>query len=75
MARAEAVAFLQERVATFAASSLGRSRFAPAADVWLNKGRYDDDPEAWLRGDDDPKPPGPAPRETAMFPSLSELEL
>jgi len=50
MARAEAVAFLQERVATFAASSLGRSRFAPAADVWLNKGRYDDVPEAWLRG-------------------------
>ncbi len=54
MKRDEAVAYLQNRVTEFAVSPLGQSRFCPAADVWLNKGRYDDAPESWQRGEDEP---------------------
>lgn len=49
--REEAVVFLQERCEAFAKSPLGQCRYCPAADVWLNKGRYDDNPVAWERGE------------------------
>ena len=58
--REEAVEYLQAQVEAFSKSPLGQSKYAPSADVWLNKGRYDDDPTVWAKGDDS-KPPTPAP--------------
>jgi hypothetical protein len=44
---------LLEAVRAFAESPLGKGRFCPGPTPWLNQGRWEDDREAWQRGDDD----------------------
>lgn len=46
------IAFLLERVTTFAASPAGQAgKYTPHAATWFNGERYDDDPADWQRGD------------------------
>lgn len=44
---ADPIAFLADRMAAFAKSDKGRGLFCPHPSTWLNKGQFDDDPEAW----------------------------
>ena len=53
----QARAFLAERMAAFASTPKAQGKFCPHTATWLNDGRYDDDPAAWQRGDDDGKRP------------------
>ena len=43
----EAIGWLQGRASLFADSDEGQGEYCPGPEVWLNKGRYDDDPEVW----------------------------
>ena len=59
--QAGAVAFLQSRVRTFAASDKGRGdpQYIPHPATWLNQGRYDDEDQAWTASGGNGKPNGP----------------
>ncbi len=45
--------FLQRTAAAYYASPEGQTQFANGPAPWLNKGRYDDSPEAWQRSGDE----------------------
>ena len=66
MSRADAVAKIQEAVAEFAMSALGKGPYCPGPEPWLNADRWDDDREGWgfATADDVPraKPDKPLPK-------------
>jgi hypothetical protein len=59
--------WLLDRVKAFSRSPLAATRFCPSIATWLADGRYDDDEEAWARGD------GPPPKPKPRLPTEEEL--
>ena len=50
----DAHAYLLERLALFAESDTAKTKYCWGPTPWLNQGHYDDDPAAWVRGENEP---------------------
>lgn len=57
---------LLERMAAFAATPKAKGGFCPYPATWLNKGRYDDDPAEWQKGDSSKPAADPRGTQAAM---------